>query len=157
MGICFLGTYFSVSLLFYTILTSTVLIIPITYALSYSQTFHGRFWVHNKRKCYQKSSSHNSVRMESLIHAQGLKGWGRRGCSAKVCNMHAVWWNYFKFRWDKDIILKWFFSTRQSPCFRNPCKNNATCVANYVDDDYQCVCSPGYMGEHCEGILKLVY
>lgn len=32
MGICFLGTYFSVSLLFYTILTSTVLIIPITYA-----------------------------------------------------------------------------------------------------------------------------
>lgn len=41
-----------------------------------------------------------------------------------------------------------------SPCFRNPCKNNATCVANYVDDDYQCACSPGHMGEHCEGFGK---
>ena len=33
--------------------------------------------------------------------------------------------------------------------------NSATCVAKYEDDDYQCACTPGYVGKHCEiGILK---
>ncbi|KAJ7352861.1 hypothetical protein OS493_033406, partial [Desmophyllum pertusum] len=30
-----------------------------------------------------------------------------------------------------------------TPCSSNPCINNATCVAKYEDNDYQCACAPG--------------
>ena len=46
-------------------------------------------------------------------------------------------------------------SSQQNPCSSDPCLNNATCVAKYKDDDFQCACSPGYIGKLCEkDILK---
>ncbi|KAL9972060.1 hypothetical protein ACROYT_G018299 [Oculina patagonica] len=40
----------------------------------------------------------------------------------------------------------------KSPCSSDPCMNNATCVAKYKDNDYQCACVPGYVGKHCDKI-----
>ena len=45
---------------------------------------------------------------------------------------------------------KVFFLTLQTPCSSYPCKNGGKCVPNYSDDQYQCDCSPGYGGDHCE-------
>lgn len=45
---------------------------------------------------------------------------------------------------------KYFFLTLQTPCSSYPCKNGGKCVPNYSDDQYQCDCSPGYDGDHCE-------
>ena len=28
--------------------------------------------------------------------------------------------------------------------------NGSPCVAKYIDDDYQCACSPGFKGKHCQ-------
>ncbi|KAK2149235.1 hypothetical protein LSH36_460g02011 [Paralvinella palmiformis] len=33
-------------------------------------------------------------------------------------------------------------------CDVNPCENNATCVGS--DNNYTCICAPGYTGYHCE-------
>ncbi|KAE8583490.1 hypothetical protein XENTR_v10020541 [Xenopus tropicalis] len=35
-----------------------------------------------------------------------------------------------------------------SPCFQNPCQNNATCLAE--GDSFRCVCEPGFTGQECE-------
>ncbi|XP_068701132.1 uncharacterized protein [Montipora foliosa] len=34
-----------------------------------------------------------------------------------------------------------------TPCLNNPCKNGATCLANYRDDS---LCAKGYIGRNCE-------
>ncbi|XP_022787959.1 uncharacterized protein LOC111327912 [Stylophora pistillata] len=41
----------------------------------------------------------------------------------------------------------------KNPCSSGPCLNNATCVAKYEDDDYQCACVPGFYGRQCENIV----
>ncbi|KAL9971469.1 hypothetical protein ACROYT_G017635 [Oculina patagonica] len=41
----------------------------------------------------------------------------------------------------------------KTPCSSDPCLNQATCVAKYEDNDYQCACAPGYHGKRCEIVL----
>ena len=39
-------------------------------------------------------------------------------------------------------------------CLDNsPCKNGATCVNNV--GGYQCLCAPGYTGQHCDQGIRL--
>lgn len=47
--------------------------------------------------------------------------------------------------------LSWIFLTvRTKPkCVPNPCMNDGVCTAFL--HDYECTCSIGFMGRHCEG------
>ncbi|KAL9954488.1 hypothetical protein ACROYT_G042036 [Oculina patagonica] len=38
----------------------------------------------------------------------------------------------------------------KSPCSSWPCKNGGTCVPNYEDDSFKCLCQPGYIREYCQ-------
>ena len=38
----------------------------------------------------------------------------------------------------------------QSPCSSSPCQNEATCVTNYRDGSFECLCAKGFKGEYCE-------
>ena len=50
------------------------------------------------------------------------------------------------------MMMCHFFKT---PCYNEPCKNGATCLAKYEDDIYECACVTGYAGNSCEtGICK---
>ena len=42
------------------------------------------------------------------------------------------------------------FSSRQSACITNPCKNNAKCQSGFTDKGYRCMCSVGYKGLTCD-------
>lgn len=35
-------------------------------------------------------------------------------------------------------------------CASDPCENGATCVEGNNDDDYSCLCLPGFKGKDCE-------
>ena len=40
----------------------------------------------------------------------------------------------------------------KNACKQNPCKNNATCQAEFTDRDYQCLCvdGSGFKGHNCD-------
>ena len=38
----------------------------------------------------------------------------------------------------------------QSQCISTPCQNGGTCLANYQDDTFTCLCQNDYIGQHCE-------
>ena len=38
-------------------------------------------------------------------------------------------------------------------CQPNPCHNMGTC--NEINGDFECVCTPEYMGRDCQGTTKL--
>lgn len=40
-------------------------------------------------------------------------------------------------------------SSLQSPCSSFPCKNGATCVPNYDDDTFHCICKKGFSSKLC--------
>ncbi|KAL9982849.1 hypothetical protein ACROYT_G004958 [Oculina patagonica] len=44
----------------------------------------------------------------------------------------------------------------KSPCYSTPCQNGGTCVANYKEDTFNCLCEKenGFIGEHCETAAK---
>ncbi|XP_078350802.1 uncharacterized protein LOC144635584 [Oculina patagonica] len=47
-----------------------------------------------------------------------------------------------------------------SPCLPSPCRNGGTCVANYKDDTFKCLCENRFTGEYCEKAVtscKVVY
>ncbi|XP_048577002.1 EGF-like repeat and discoidin I-like domain-containing protein 3 [Nematostella vectensis] len=37
-----------------------------------------------------------------------------------------------------------------SQCENSPCLNNGTCLPNYSDDTYTCICAVGYIGSRCK-------
>ena len=39
----------------------------------------------------------------------------------------------------------------------NPCQNGASCLPIYDRDEYECVCLPGYTGQHCNGKPQFHY
>lgn len=39
---------------------------------------------------------------------------------------------------------------RKSQCISTPCQNGGTCLANYQDDTFTCLCKNDYIGQHCE-------
>ncbi|KAK6186925.1 hypothetical protein SNE40_006181 [Patella caerulea] len=41
---------------------------------------------------------------------------------------------------------------KESVCDPDPCKNNGVCSP--IDNGYSCSCSPGYLGENCDGKLN---
>ena len=45
------------------------------------------------------------------------------------------------------------FSDVNECLVNSPCKNGATCV-NHVGE-YQCLCAPGYTGQHCDQGTRL--
>ena len=47
------------------------------------------------------------------------------------------------------MILKRNWLTLADPCHENPCLNGGTCSVG-EDSQEQCVCAPGYNGDHCE-------
>ena len=38
----------------------------------------------------------------------------------------------------------------QTPCSSSPCQNGGTCLANYKEDTYHCLCGDGFIGTYCE-------
>ena len=38
----------------------------------------------------------------------------------------------------------------QSPCLEKPCEYGGSCVANYDDDTYKCLCEAGFTGKNCQ-------
>ncbi|XP_078351322.1 uncharacterized protein LOC144636053 [Oculina patagonica] len=42
----------------------------------------------------------------------------------------------------------------KSPCSSSPCQNGGTCVTNYEDETYKCLCEGGFIGENCEKVAK---
>ncbi|KAL9954489.1 hypothetical protein ACROYT_G042037 [Oculina patagonica] len=42
----------------------------------------------------------------------------------------------------------------KSPCWFSPCQNGGTCLANYKDDTFECLCLEGYIGDYCETAAK---
>lgn len=38
----------------------------------------------------------------------------------------------------------------QTPCSSSPCQNGGTCLANYKEDTYHCLCEDGFIGTYCE-------
>ena len=56
----------------------------------------------------------------------------------------------------KNVLTIEYFPYFQSACFSSPCQNGGTCLANYEDDTFECLCKKGFIGEYCEkGKLKL--
>ncbi|XP_068719621.1 uncharacterized protein [Montipora capricornis] len=57
-----------------------------------------------------------------------------------------------KYRESSKFIISERFHhfSIMTPCLNNPCKNGATCLANYRDDSYECSCAKGYIGRNCE-------
>ncbi|XP_047127481.1 uncharacterized protein LOC105849214 isoform X1 [Hydra vulgaris] len=41
-------------------------------------------------------------------------------------------------------------SIQNIPCERSPCKNNSTCIPDYAENSFFCICSPTYIGPFCE-------
>ncbi|XP_078352332.1 uncharacterized protein LOC144637032 [Oculina patagonica] len=41
-----------------------------------------------------------------------------------------------------------------SPCSSTPCQNGGTCLANYKDDTFECLCDKGFIGEYCKQAVK---
>ncbi|PFX19748.1 EGF-like repeat and discoidin I-like domain-containing protein 3 [Stylophora pistillata] len=42
----------------------------------------------------------------------------------------------------------------ESPCSNDPCKNNRTCIPNYKENTYSCICTPGYRGRYCSKVCS---
>ena len=55
---------------------------------------------------------------------------------------------------NRDVIIGFFglvdFSVKPR-CYPNPCRNSGTCTA--LEHGFECTCSIGYKGVHCEGTL----
>nr|XP_047127480.1 uncharacterized protein LOC105844648 isoform X2 [Hydra vulgaris] len=47
-------------------------------------------------------------------------------------------------------------SIQSVPCERSPCKNSGTCIPDYAENDFLCVCSEKYLGEFCETELTKI-
>ncbi|KAL9954496.1 hypothetical protein ACROYT_G042044 [Oculina patagonica] len=41
-----------------------------------------------------------------------------------------------------------------SPCSSTPCQNGGTCVANFENDTFKCLCEISFIGEYCEKAVK---
>ncbi|XP_078352015.1 lactadherin-like [Oculina patagonica] len=56
-----------------------------------------------------------------------------------------------KFRSPNNLTTSQHFHhySIKTPCSSRPCKNGATCIPNYEDDHYYCLCAPKYTGLHC--------
>ncbi|KAK2567443.1 EGF-like repeat and discoidin I-like domain-containing protein 3 [Acropora cervicornis] len=56
-----------------------------------------------------------------------------------------------KYRNAKDLIDSQVYQhySIKTPCLSLPCKNGGTCVAQYEDNRFKCVCSPGYTDFYC--------
>ncbi|XP_044162805.1 lactadherin-like [Acropora millepora] len=56
-----------------------------------------------------------------------------------------------KYRNAKDLIDSQVYQhySIKTPCSSLPCKNGGTCVAQYEDNKFKCVCSPGYTDFYC--------
>ncbi|ESO82963.1 hypothetical protein LOTGIDRAFT_169789, partial [Lottia gigantea] len=44
---------------------------------------------------------------------------------------------------------------KTQPCFKNPCQNEAICVA-LTEDEFTCSCLPGYVGSLCENLQTII-
>ena len=49
-----------------------------------------------------------------------------------------------------EMFLTCFFSLFQSPCESSPCLNGGTCMANYNDNSFECLCETSCFGKYCE-------
>ncbi|XP_022793198.1 uncharacterized protein LOC111332174 [Stylophora pistillata] len=38
----------------------------------------------------------------------------------------------------------------ESPCSSSPCQHESTCLTNYKDGSFKCLCAKGYTGEYCD-------
>ncbi|XP_078352054.1 uncharacterized protein LOC144636728 [Oculina patagonica] len=58
-----------------------------------------------------------------------------------------------KFRSPNKLTVSQHFHhySIKTPCSSSPCQNDGICVPNYEDDQYYCLCGPGYIGLHCTG------
>ena len=50
----------------------------------------------------------------------------------------------------KFFNLKHLISSLKNACDKSPCKNGGTCQSGFTGQQYKCLCSPGFAGEHCE-------
>ena len=48
----------------------------------------------------------------------------------------------------RNIFLSYLIE-QHDRCVNNACQNNASCV--YTAQEYKCLCTPWYTGQHCQG------
>ena len=81
--------------------------------------------------------------------------------SVQKIHFHDFWWKQTTKKHNltnRNLIMQTLFSSRQNPCFSNPCRRDSICMNGYTDKQYLCKCQAGYTGEQCEkGEANRVY